>query len=377
MNLTLKLGSQPVGAVEAFESERSDHIDGATERWRATLTLSAATPALVEQALAVLQARIGETGNAALLAGSNTVRALAVSDCRQGPRLVGVEADAPMPDSAHAPRRVRVTLEATLQDAAQAVQAHRMAVRVIRAAGAPDRILTRGVAILRAGESPAIHEGLIAPTSAGFRRLRSAITRDASAPSLEYETEDEQVFAPFPAGVDDGHVIRALETLPDGRRVNVISGFFASPGALARATELQPAALLSGRVQENPFARRADFEYRELAAPALSTGVAYKTETVSYVTARRVVDHPLLGPGLPAYRQQVGAAFTEIVQEGSAIGEGRHVAPPSPLYPADLVERRVEYSFPDVDLPPDRRFVTHWRFLMRSRGELPATSPEA
>lgn len=377
MQLTLQLGATALSAISSLDVSSTHDPEGATERWRAQLVLSAPTPALAEAALAALQARVGETGGLKLLAGATILRELATSDCRHGPRLVSVNADSPMPEAAHGPRHVELMLEATLQDADNAVQSHKFTVSLLRVAGAPERLVTRGRLILRAGESPASHEATaIAAPATGMRRVRTATTRDTAVPSLEYETEDEQVFAPLPAGVDDGHVIRALVITPEGRRVRVTSGFFAGPGAQARAFELQPAGALHARVAHNEQLRRVDFEFHELLSQPLHAGLLARTETLSFVTTRRVIDHALLGPGLPAWRQQVGAAVTEITQEGSAAGETSHPAPPNPLYPADVTERRVSYSFPDAALPADRRFVTHWRILMRARAERPATTPE-
>lgn len=377
MQLTLQLGGQTLGRVESLDLSTVHAGHGTAERWQAKLLLSAATPALAEAALAALQARVGETGGLKLLAGATVLRELATAQCRQGPRLVSVEAASPMPEAAHGTRHVELTLEAALQDADSAVQSHQFTVSLLRVAGAPERLITRGRVVLRAAENPASHEATaIAAPATGMRRVRTATTRDTAAPSLEYETEDEQVFAPLPAGVDDGHVIRALVTTPEGRRVQVTSGFFAGAGALARAFELQPAGALHARVAVNEQARRVEFEYHELLSQPLHAGLLARTETLSFVTSRRVIDHALLGPGLPAWRQQVGAAVTEITQEGSAVGETRHPAPPAPLYAADVIERRVEYSFPDPALPADRRFVTRWRILMRARAERPATAPE-
>jgi len=371
MTLTLQLGNEPLGAVETFELRRAFAPDGATETWMATLALNAPTPALAEQAVAALQDRVGESGPASLKAGEGAIRAL--DGCRHGPRLAAVKALAPMPEAAHGTRRVQLTIEATLQEGVQSVQSHALTVQAVHVAGAPQRLIARGRIILRAGEIPALHEGEVAPPAAGFRRVRSAITRDAAEPALDYEVEDEQVFAPLPAGVSDGQVIRTLHVAPDGRRVQVTSGFFAGPGALARAQELQPAGASEVRLRENPHARRVDFEFHELLQAA--AGVLARSESVSFATIRRVVDHALLAPGLPVYRQQIGAPFSEITQEGSAAGASAHPAPPSPMFAADLIERRVQYSVPDGALPPERRWVTTWRYLMRTRAETAAVAP--
>jgi hypothetical protein len=283
-----------------------------------------------------------------------------------------------MPEAVHGPCRVELALEATLQDAASVVQSHRFTVRRAAVAGAPARLVVHGRVLLRAGEDPAAHEAtVIAAPAPGFRRLRQVTTRDTAAPALDYEAEDEQVFSLLPAGVDDGHVIRALVITPEGNRVQVTGGFFAGPGALARALELQPSNALHARVTNNEQSRRVDFEFHELLSRPLHAGLLARAETLSFVTTRRVIDHALLGPGLAAWRQQVGAAITEITQEGSAVGETAHPSPPAPLYPADVIERRVEYSFPDAAAPADRRFVTRWRIRMRGVSERPATAPEA
>jgi hypothetical protein len=64
------------------------------------------------------------------------------------------------------------------------------------------------------------------------------------------------------------------------------------------------------------------------------------------------------------------------VQQGRASGDNRHPAPPPPRYAADLVERSVQYSVPHPALPADRRWLTTWRYVSRSRGALLPQLPE-
>lgn len=185
---------------------------------------------------------------------------------------------------------------------------------------------------------------------ASRRRVRQLVTRDTAVPALEYEVEDEQVFTPLPGGVDDGHYVASEFIDTEGRALRALSGFFVGASARARALELRPASerLVSTRIAANPFTRRVDFEFVELLEEAGSLAL---TETLSFTTTRRVIDHPLLDTALPAYRQQVGAPQTEIIQQGSAVGDGRHVSPPAPRYAAELVERHVEYSLPHGACP--------------------------
>src|SRR5690606_25848139 len=146
----------------------------------------------------------------------------------------------------------------------------------------------------------------------------------------------------------------------EGRALRALSGFFVGASARARALELRPAGerLVTTRIAANPFTRRGAFEFIELLDEAGSLAL---TETLSFTTTRRVIDHPLLDAARPAYRQQAGTPQAGIIQQGGAVGDGRHVSPPAPRYAADLIERHVEYSLPHGGLPADRRWVTSWR----------------
>lgn len=376
MNLELNFAGQSLGVLEALALHAQAGADGMAEEWRCTLHAGAPTAAALEQQVQQLEALRGTEGDVVLLAGGATVRALATGDCRRGPRLAQVGARDDGPGQAHNRRVLVLVFAATRQAPAQAVQQHTLTQSLLARAGEPSRLVTRGRALLRRGENPAAHEGALLPApAAGYRRLRSATTRDAALPALEYECEDEQVFAALPAGVDDGHYVTTLQQDEQGRALRVTSGFFVGLGALAQARALQPAgpALLGATVRENAFARRVDFEFREL----LHEGDALAgTEALTFTTTRRLVDHPVLGPGQPAWRQEVGAPSTEIVQEGVAVGRSRHASPPPCRFAADVLERRVQYSVPLAHLPADRRFVTTWRYVSRTRAEAIATPPE-
>ncbi len=367
--LTLNFANQALGAVSSLECTR----EGDRENWQLTLEVQAATPALLEQALAEMRALIGTAADVALQAGGATVRELAVVDCRHGPTLARVHELDSAPGQVHGKRKLRLHFEATRQDAAQAVQSQTETLTLVSKAGAAHRLLTRGEMILRSGEDPAAHESGMPASPPGFRRVASKLTRDAAVPSLAYEMDDEQVFSPLPAGVDDGHYVISEARDAEGRVTRSLTGFFVGPGALAQANALAPDGA-ERVIRTNAFTRRVEFEFREVVPDA--DGLVASVETLSFMTTRRVVDHPLLAAGAPAYRQEIGAAQTEIIQQGRATGDGRHAAPPPPRYFADLVERAVRYSVPHPGLPADRRWVTAWRYVSRTRAAVPAKQPE-
>lgn len=357
--LILQFDNEALGAATAFDWRRTAAADGDVEVWTLTLEPQAATADALEDTLASLRAKIGATGDLAL----GDSRTLAQADCREGPTLIRVDEADPAPGDVHGKRRLRLTFEATLQDSSQAVQHHAATQRVITQAGALITLQTRGRIVLRNGEDPALHESEIVPPGAGCRRVRSAITRDASR--LEYETEDEQVFTPLPSGVDDGHYVISESRDAEGRLIRTLSGFFTGPGARAQALALGG----EGVIRENPFTHRVDFELREAISDG---GHLALTETLSFTTTRRVVDHPLLAAGAPAYRQVIGGPQTEIIQQGSAHGEQSHPSPPPPHYAADLIERQVHYSVPSPNQPPEQRWQTRWRYVSRATTEVAA-----
>jgi len=374
MSLSLKFGADVLGVIESLSLLRTGPEPA--EAWHVELLIEANTPETLEQALASVRAAVGTTGDLALLHGGTEVRNLAAAGCRQGPRLESVREAESQPGAAYNRRRLVLEFRAAPQTVA-AVQSHRLTMRLATRAGEAPRLLGTGRAVLHSGEDPAAHEAtLIAAPPSGFRRIRLATHRDAAGPTLEYETEDEQVFTALPGGVEDGHYVITESTTPDGRALRTITGFFVGVAARARALELRPAedTLGASRLSQNPFTRRVDFEFSQLLEPP---GAVALTESLSFTTTRRVIDHALLDSTLPAYRQQIGAHQTEVVQEGSAVGAGRHPGPPAPRYPVDLIERRVQYSLPHPGLPAESRWVTTWRYVSRSRAPIFATSPEA
>ncbi len=375
MTLILKFGDDTLGPVKTLAIKREGLAPDTVEQWKAAVDVEAATPEALEASLQLLRDAQGAEADLKLMHGATEVRGLDVSNARQGPKFVAMETHDAALGEAHNRRRVTLTFRATLQDAAP-VQSHEYTVREIANAGAPVRLLTSGKAVLRRGEDPADHDNALVPAAGGgYRRVRRDVTRDANAPSLAYVTEDEQVFTPLPGGVDDGHYV-VTETLADGTPVRVISGFFVGASALARAIELRPGEdrLAGSRVSTNPFTRRVDFEFREFIDDG---GAVASSESLTFITTRRVIDHPLLDGQRPAYRQHVGAPQTEVVQEGSAVGNGRHASPPPPRFSTDVVERKVQYSVPHPGLSPDRRWLTTWRYVMRGAGSLAPVPPEA
>ncbi len=368
--LTINFSSQSIGPVSHIDWKR----EGDHEQWHLTIEVQAATPDLLEQSLSELRGLIDTEGDLALLAGGDIMRQLDVAECRNGPRLARMDEIDSAPGDAHGLRKVRLHFEATLQDAGQAIQSHTATITVIRNAGAAEQLRTRGLIVLRRGEDPAAHEAAIAAAPGGFRRIATTITRDISEPSLAYELEDEQVFSPLPAGVDDGHYVISEARDAEGRATRTLAGFFIGAGALSQALALAPPGA-DRVIRQNPFTRRVDFEFREFVTDA--DGIAVSVESLSFTTTRKLIDHPLLAAGAPAYRQEIGAAQTEVVQQGRASGDARHVAPPPPRYAADLVARSVQYSVPHPALPADRRWVTTWRYVSRSRGALLPQLPES
>lgn len=372
--LTLQFASTVIGAVRALTVTQETASPDRHEDWKVELDVDAATPGALEASLGAIRALQGTVAALLLSDCGVVVRTLAVPDCRVGPVLQNLREQDASPGEALNRRRLTLQFRATLQTASP-IQSHTFTVRGVVAAGETERTITVGRAVLHSGEDPGAHEAAILPALAsGFRRVRQVVTRDAAAPSLDYEVHDEQVFTALPAGVDDGHYVVSEQLTTDGRSLRTISGFFVGAGAKSRALELRPANEANSRIAENPFTRRVDFEFSELVETA--SGLAL-TESLTFTTTRRVIDHPLLDTALPAYRQQVGAPQTEVVQEGSAIGNGRHASPPAPRFAADLLERRVQYSLPHPALPAERRWVTTWRYVSKGRAVIAAITPEA
>ena len=375
MSLTLKFGTESLGVVTQLRVEQSDTAPETRVIWRVELVLDAATPEALEALQQAIREAQATAADLKLLDGASEVRSLPSADCRHGPTLKVIAESDTSPGEPHNRRKLTLTFEALLQDAAAAVQSNKSVMQVRHAAGAPATLVHSGKAILRSGENPADHETSVLPAQVnGYRRTLATTTRDVNEPSITYEVEDEQVFTALPGGVDDGHYIVTDSLTEQGVVVRTISGFFVGISARARAEERRPAddKLLEARVSENPFTRRVDFEFRESVAH--SDAVA-RTESLSFTTTRRVVDHALLNPALPAYRQQIGAPQTEVIQEGSAVGDGRHPSPPPVRFAADLIERRVHYSVPHPALPADRRWVTTWRYVSRTRAATVESTP--
>ncbi|MBZ0135665.1 MAG: hypothetical protein K8I27_04775 [Planctomycetes bacterium] len=375
MSLALKFGAEVLGAIRNLRVESAGDAPEVTETWRVVLQVEAATPGALEADVQRLYAARGATGDVSLVSGGDDIRTLAVADCRKGPLLANIAELDSAPGEAHNSRRCVLTLRGIRQDTGAIVQSHTLDVRLLTQAGLPSLIVQSGRAILRKGENPGDHESALLPALApGHRRVRTVTSRDLNEPALRYEIEDEQVFAALPGGVEDGHYVVTDSLDADGRVVRTISGFFAGASAKARALELRPGddRLLSARVSENPFQRRVDFEFREHSGEG---DVSARAESLTFTTTRRVIDHALLDASLPAYRQQVGGPQTEVIQEGSAVGVGRHASPPPVRYAQDLIERRVHYSIPHPALPPERRWVTTWRYVCRGRAAIVESTP--
>jgi hypothetical protein len=82
-------------------------------------------------------------------------------------------------------------------------------------------------------------------------------------------------------------------------------------------------------------------------------------EQLSVLTRRRVVFLPLLGPGLPDHRQDIGAPSSEVTQQGRAQSLRAFAPAPEPLFPLALIEREVR-----LESEGELR-VTRWRYVMR------------
>lgn len=373
MTLMLKFGDDVLGAVKTISVTRDGEAPHVIETWRVTAAMDAPTPEARESAMATARAFQGATDALKLMRNDVALRTLEVTDCRHGPELSTVRETDKYPADAHGQREVTFTFKGTLQDAETAIQSHRFIITTQTKPGRGRRIVTRGQAVIRNGESPGDHVDDVLPVlGAGYRRVVERVARDANEPSIDYETEDEQVFTPLPGGVDDGHYV-VTQSLRDGLAVRATSGFFVGSGAHARALELRPPddRVLSSRVAVNPFSRRVDFEFQETVddSDAVTLG-----ESLTFTTTRRVVDHPLLAN--QNYRQEIGAPQTEVVQEGSAVGVNRHASPPPARFAGDVIERQVRYSVPHPGQTPDKRWVTSWRYVARSTGALGETTPE-
>ncbi len=169
------------------------------------------------------------------------------------------------------------------------------------------------------------------------------------------------------SGVRDGHVSVTVESGADGERTRTVKGFFVGHGAKASAQAYRPANVVRESVTES--GDRVDFVFTEALSIDEDPTLHSLVEGLTFVTTRRVVDHPVLAEGAPACRQIIGRPFTEITQHGEAIGIDTHATPPAPRWPSDLIERRVEYSLPLTHLPSDRRWVTRWRYQFRFTSE--------
>ncbi len=112
--LTLYFAGKALGELSALHVSH----DAATVRWRATLELSAATQALVQQAVGALENKLGGEGALEVREGSVQLRVLSPGMCAGGPRLARrsvIESD---DARAHPVRTVNLEFEATLQAAA-------------------------------------------------------------------------------------------------------------------------------------------------------------------------------------------------------------------------------------------------------------------
>ena len=112
--LTLYFAGQALGQISALHVSQ----DAAMVRWRATLELSGATQALVQQAVSALESRLGGEGALEVREGSVQLRVLSPGACASGPRLARrgvIESDDAL---AHPVRTVTLEFEATLQSLA-------------------------------------------------------------------------------------------------------------------------------------------------------------------------------------------------------------------------------------------------------------------
>lgn len=354
--LTLQFGDESLGPVQDIQVERKPDADGMLERWRVTVVVGGATAALAEQAAQQLEGRLSGSAALKLLSDGVEVRALAEAYCRRGPALERVEITARDPAAAHEQRRVALAFVATLQNSDEAVQSHTFTIETLARAGEPTANIMRGRLVLRSGEDPAEHASLLPPAANGFRRVRLEVTRDAVEPSLAYVLEDHQVFAALPHGVEDGFYSRTVDADGEGAR-ETMKGYFVGIAARSRAEELATQfGATASRFEENAFARRVDFEFSRGIGGTAAPDVASLSEQVSFTWKRHVVDHPVLGAGLPHYRQVIGAPWVEVLQAGKARGLGNHPAAPAPLYLDDLVEREVTRGGNDE---------TRWRYVFR------------
>jgi hypothetical protein len=109
--LTLYFAGNALGELSALNVSQ----DAATIHWRATLELSASTQALVQQAVAALEAKLAGVGALEVREGSMQLRVLSPGQCAIGPRLARrsvIEDDDAL---AHPVRTVNLDFEATLQ----------------------------------------------------------------------------------------------------------------------------------------------------------------------------------------------------------------------------------------------------------------------
>lgn len=112
--LTLYFAGNALGELSALNVSQ----DAATVRWRATLEISAATQALVQQAVSALEAKLASEGALEVREGDMQLRVLSPGQCASGPKLARrsvIENDDAL---AHPVRTVNLEFEAALQNAA-------------------------------------------------------------------------------------------------------------------------------------------------------------------------------------------------------------------------------------------------------------------
>lgn len=342
---------------------------GVRETWLLKGTLSESSPDALVAKRAVLEAALHSDQLTLAYANDGTaLRTLSHESTVVPPTCEELRFDATDPARLNATVRytVRVVAVNPAPTEPPAVQLITQRITHGHTVGGPLTIRVDGSARIAPGTSEEAAVAALSPASRpGMRRTESkvALRADNNADFLFVDTE---ILRPLPTGVTDGHYSTSTIRDRDGRQRRIIEGHFAGPLAERRAEDLRPAQalLVAATVSQNPFTGVVNFRYETLLDTSDSP-LRAATERITITEKRRIIEHPLLAPGVPAHRQEIGQPAIEVAQEGEATGQLRHPTPAPPLYPADVIEREVTYS-PLTNAGPRRAPpTTRWRYVMR------------
>ncbi|MEE9310976.1 MAG: hypothetical protein V3V10_01060 [Planctomycetota bacterium] len=362
--LKLHINGNEITNIKVFTQEQRQAANNRIIRWNLTLENAKATADGRQALIESLSALAGSDVDASIEVNGESLADLSITGSRIGPRIAAVSrAD---DGDVHSSNAVKLSIEAHLQNAANDVQSSELRTRAVVSQGIA-KLITDLRVTLKRGEDPDNHLASLTPAVlSGFVRRELIVKTDAPESSLEIQTTDERIFQHLPTNVDDGHYTISTASSEKGS-VRRIKGFFMGIGAKANMLQLRPVNCIKDIITEDEFTRRVDFEYE------CETGSGHEmSESLTFTTTRRVIDHPVLG-NFPAVRQVIGQPYMEVTQEGLASDVSKYPSPAAPIFPTDLIERKVHYA-------PARQGqsrVTSWVYRFRGRALLPEIRPEA